>query len=307
MTQTRRLPPREELINLLEYEEVARGALPPAVFARIEGSDRAAFDRMTFRPRMCIPTLDLDLTIELFGESHFTPIVAGPIADQRQFRTEGELATVRGASAAKAAAVVSSRSSVPIAELTSASKTPLWFAISTDERATARPQIERALAAGCKLMCITVTPGRVDWRAVDEMRKGLDTPIAIKGIATVADAQAAMAQGAQGVVVSTYGATSRGPAAVEVLPAIADAIGSRATLLVDGSFRRGSDVLKALILGARGVLVARPLMWALAAYGSAGVQSAIEVLQSDLARQLGALGVSNLQGLTRSHLKIHRT
>ncbi len=307
MTQTRRLPPREELINLLEYEEVAKTTLPPATFARIEGSDRTAFDRMTFRPRMCIPTLDLDLTVELFGEPHYTPIVVGPIAEQRQFHSDGELATIRGASAARAATIVSSRSSVPIAELTSASKTPLWFAISTEERATARPRIEGAVTAGCKVICILVTPGRVDWRAVDDLRKGLDTPVAIKGIATVADAQAAVAQGAQGVVVSTYGATSRGPAAVEVLPAIADAIGSRAALLVDGGFRRGSDVLKALILGARGVLVARPLMWALAAYGSAGVQGAIEILQSDLARQLGALGVSNLQGLTRSHLKIHRT
>jgi 4-hydroxymandelate oxidase len=307
MTQTRRLPPREELITLLEYEEVAKTTLPPAAFARIEGSDRSAFDRMTFRPRMCIPTLDLDLTVELFGESHFTPIVVGPVADQRQFHADGELATVRGASAANAAVVVSSRSSVPIAELTSASTTPMWFAISTDDRADSRTQIERAVAAGCKVVCITVTPGRVDWRTVEEIRKRVDTPVAIKGIATVADAQAAVAQGARGVVVSTHGAASRGPAAVEVLPAIADAIGSRAQLLVDGSFRRGSDVLKALILGARGVLVARPFMWALAAYGSAGVQGAVEMLQSDLARQIGALGVSNLQGLSRSHLKIHRT
>jgi 4-hydroxymandelate oxidase len=307
MMQTRRLPPREELVNLLEYEEVAKAALPAEAFARIEGSDRTAFDRLTFRPRMCNPTLDLDLTVELLGQPHFTPIVVGPIAEQRQYHADGELATVRAASAANAAVMVSNRSSVPIAELTVAAKTPLWFTISTDEASSARGQIERAGAAGCTAICITATPGRIDWRAIDQIRNGVEAPLAIKGIMTVADAQTAVARGARAVVVSSYGAPSRGPAAIEVLPTIADAVGSRATLLVDGSFRRGSDVLKALILGARGVLVARPLMWALAAYGSAGVQGAIEMLQTDLARQLGALGVSNVQALTRSHLKIHRT
>jgi hypothetical protein len=116
--EPRRKPPRrEELVNVLEFEEAAALILPAEVHATIAGSDRSAFDRITFRPRMLIPTLDLDLSVELFGETHFTPILVGPVSDQRRYHADGELATMRGASAAKATTIVSSRSSVPIGEL----------------------------------------------------------------------------------------------------------------------------------------------------------------------------------------------
>jgi len=91
-----------------------------------------------------------------------------------------------------------------------------------------------------------------------------------------------------------------------VLPAIVDAVDGKATVLVDGSFRRGSDIVKALALGAQGVLLARPVMWGLAAYGADGVRAVIEMLQSDLARHMGALGAENLAALNRSFLRIHR-
>jgi isopentenyl diphosphate isomerase/L-lactate dehydrogenase-like FMN-dependent dehydrogenase len=90
-----------------------------------------------------------------------------------------------------------------------------------------------------------------------------------------------------------------------VLPSIVDAVGSKASVLVDGGFRRGHDIVRALILGARGVLVTRPVMWGLAAYGAEGVPSVLEMLQSDLARQMGALGASNLAALSRALIKIH--
>jgi 4-hydroxymandelate oxidase len=305
MMQGHRLPPREELINLQEYEEIARMVLPPSAYALVAGSDRAAFDRMTFRPRMCIPTLEMDLTVDLMGEAHYTPVIVGPVAEQRQFHADGELATVRGASAAKAAVMISSRSSVPIAELAAAATTPLWFVVAADGGANARSAIDRALAAGCKSVCITVIPGRADWTAVEQLRKGLDVSVVIKGVLTVQEAQAALAQGARGVVVSSYG-TQRAGAAIDPLQAIAAAIGDKAAVLVDGSFRRGSDILKALILGARGVLIARPVMWGLAAYGADGVQSVVELAQSDLGRQIGALGVSNVRGLTKGHLRVSR-
>src|SRR5262245_4795334 len=91
-----RLPPRDELVNTLEFEEPAKLALGANTFATIAGGDRAPFDRITLRPRMMVPTLDLDLSVELFGESHFTPIIVGPVADQRRYHSEGELATLRG-------------------------------------------------------------------------------------------------------------------------------------------------------------------------------------------------------------------
>ncbi|HZQ39674.1 MAG TPA: alpha-hydroxy-acid oxidizing protein, partial [Rhizomicrobium sp.] len=95
--------PRGDLVDVLEYETQARLVLGPAKVAPILGSDRTVTDRITLRPRMNIPTRDLDLTSTLFGDEHFTPIIVGPIADQKRFHPEGEVAMARGASAAKAA------------------------------------------------------------------------------------------------------------------------------------------------------------------------------------------------------------
>jgi 4-hydroxymandelate oxidase len=106
------LVPRTDLVNALEFEEQARRKLAPAVFAAVAGSHRLGFDRITLRPRMCVPVLDMDLSVTLFGDLNFAPIVVGPIERQQRFHPDGELATVRGAAAARAAVVVSSHSSV---------------------------------------------------------------------------------------------------------------------------------------------------------------------------------------------------
>ena len=94
-------------------------------------------------------------------------------------------------------------------------------------------------------------------------------------------------------------------APIEVLPAIAEAVAGKAPILIDGSFRRGSDILKALALGARAVLLGRPPLWALAAYGSAGVQAILEMLQSELGRDMAMCGKANLKSLDASVVKIH--
>jgi 4-hydroxymandelate oxidase len=305
MRQTRRLPPRDELVTAFEFEDAARLALPSDIFSTIAGSERSAFDRITFRPRMCIPVLDLDLTVDLFGEPHFSPILVGPVAEQRRFHRDGEVATIRGASDPKAGVVLSNRSSVAVDVVAREARTPLWYSVYADTGASARTQAASAVAAGCKVVCITSGP-RLDWRAIDQIRDGLGTPIVIKGILTASDAKAAVERGAQGIVVSSHSHPApAAPAPMEVLPSIADAVGGKATVMVDGDFRRGSDILKALILGAQAVLLARPVMWGLAAYGAEGVQRVIELLQSDLARHLGALGAANLRTLNRNHVKIH--
>ena len=315
MGQQARPPRPEELVNALEFEEAAKLTLPPAMFATIAGSDRAAFDRMTFQPRMMVPVLDMDLSVELLGETLFTPILVGPVADQRRYHADAELATVRGASAARAAMIVSSRSSAPIGAIAAQAKTPLWYAVSPD--ANARTQIAQAVAAGCKAVFITAgaseqpgsrpRPTAIDWKAIEAIRRGLDVPVVLKGVMTPQQATTAIDAGMRGVVVSDYGGVVSGkPAPIEVLASIVDACAGKAAVLIDGSFRRGSDITKALVLGARAVLLARPVMWGLAAYGAGGVQTIIEMLQSDLGRNMGALGASNLNSLNRDMVRIHR-
>jgi 4-hydroxymandelate oxidase len=309
------LPPRGELANVIEFEEIARQVLPRDVFAAIAGGDRAAFDRFTFRPRMMIPVLDMDLSVDLFGAKHFTPILIGPVAEQRRFHRDGELATVRGAGLGRAAMVVSNRSRVPIDELCAAATTPLWYAVYASEAEAAQQaqQAHQAVVAGCKVVCVTIgldgpraTAGAgTDWNQVDAIRRGLNVPVVIKGVMTPEDARTALARGASGLIVSSHGGVVAGKAPIEVLAAIVDAVGGKVPLLIDGSFRRGTDILMALVLGARGVLLARPVMWGLAAYGSEGVQSVVELLQTDLARNFALLGAPSLASLDRSMIKFH--
>jgi 4-hydroxymandelate oxidase len=300
-----RLPRRDDLVNVLEFEEPAKLALSAPVYATIAGGDRAGFDRITLRPRMMVPTLDLDMSVELFGDTLFTPIVVGPVADQRRYHTDGELATVRGASSARAAVVIASRSSVPIQDLVAQAKTPLWFSVYAD--ADARKQIDQAVAAGCKTICIAVEPsGKANWKRIESIRRGLDVNILIKGVMTIEDARAAIDQGAKGIIVSDHGGADENKTTpIDMLGRVVDSVAGKAAVLADGSFRRGSDVVKALALGARGVLLARPVMWGLAAYGAEGVQAVLEMLQSDLARNMGALGAPNIAGLTRATIKVH--
>src|SRR5258708_22555322 len=150
-----RLAPRDQLVNTLEYEEQAKRALTADSFASIAGGDRAAFDRITLRPRMLSPTLDLDLTVTLFGDTLFSPVMVGPIGHQRQFHPDGELATVKGASAAKAAVIISSDASVPLPELMANAGTPIWYQVFASD-AGARARAQDAGKAGCRAICVTV-------------------------------------------------------------------------------------------------------------------------------------------------------
>ena len=119
-----RIPPVQELINAEEFEVVAGRKLDSLTFAEIAGSDRAAFDRITFRPRLMIDSRQMDLSTALLGETLFTPILIGPLSMQKRFHPEGELAMARGASAASALMVVADRSSYPIDQIVAQAKCP---------------------------------------------------------------------------------------------------------------------------------------------------------------------------------------
>ncbi len=124
--QTGLLAPVLELVNATEFESMARLVLPPARYQTISGGHRRSFDKMTFRQRLMVYAMDLDLTTELFGYEMFTPIIVGPVANQGDLHADGELGTARGAAAAKAIMVATSESSHPIDQIVSASSEPVW-------------------------------------------------------------------------------------------------------------------------------------------------------------------------------------
>lgn len=313
-----RLAPRDELVNTLEYEEEAKKKLAPATYALVAGGDRALMDRITLRPRMLSPVLDMDLSVTLFGEQHFTPILVAPIADQKRFHPDGELATARGATAGKAIMIVSSRSSVPLDQIAAVAKPSFWYQVFAAD-AGAKQQAQDAVKAGAKAIVITVgaapaatgprvaTPSPISWAAVDAIKQSVNVPVLVKGITTPADATAALQHNVQGIVVSNYGGLvgANKDAMILTLPTVVDAVGGKVPVLTDGSFRRGTDILKALAFGAQGVLVGRPVMWGLSAYGDAGVQGVVEMLQTELGRYMGMCGKSNLKALGRDLVKVH--
>jgi 4-hydroxymandelate oxidase len=312
------LVPRSDLVNVLEYEPQARLVLGAAKAAPILGSDRTVTDRITLRPRMNIPTRDLDLTSSLFDDEHFTPIIVGPIADQKRFHAEGEVAMARGASAAKAAMVVSSDASLPLATIAQAATTPLWLQVYA-QSSKVRDVLAEAGAAKAKAVVVTVNAGtsasgpatsnsaRIDWASIDAVVKGTSLPVIVKGITRPEDAKEAVARGAKGVVVSNYhgGDAAALTGTLLLIAPVVQAVGGRIPVLVDGSFRRGTDILKALGFGAKGVLIGRPVMWGLAAYGADGVQGVIEMLQTELARYMCMCGRPSLAAVDASLVRVH--
>lgn len=303
-----RLTPINELVNVAEMEAMARTKLDPGAFSEIAGGDRAAFDRITFRPRAMVDSTNLNLSVDLFGQRLFAPILAGPASRQTRFHAEGELAMARGAAAAKAAMVIAEDASVPMERLLNEVRTPFWYqATAHGDPGAARERALRAAAAGCKAVCLTVS-AEWDWMAIDAFRKGLSAPLLLKGIMNPAEAKAAVGRGFQGFVISNYRA--RGghgmPATVDAIAPVRDAVGASIPVLVDGAFRRGTDILKALALGASAVLVCRPVLWGLAAYGAAGVQYVLEMLQTELARSMVMLGAPDLKQIERGMVRLHR-
>ena len=141
----------------------------------------------------------------------------------------------------------------------------------------------------------------LDWKALAWLRSITRLPVIVKGIVRVDDARRAVDAGVQGIVVSNHGGRQldTAPATIDALDPIADAVGDRTTLLLDGGVRRGTDVLKALALGARAVLLGRPVLWGLAVDGERGVAEALRLLRDDLDRAMALCGCATLADVTR--------
>jgi isopentenyl diphosphate isomerase/L-lactate dehydrogenase-like FMN-dependent dehydrogenase len=146
------------------------------------------------------------------------------------------------------------------------------------------------------------------WKDVEALVQSTKLPVLVKGIVRPDDAARAIDAGARGVIVSNHGARQLdgSPATIEVLPSIADAIGDRGDVLLDGGIRWGTDVLKALALGARAVLLGRPILWGLAVAGEEGVVRVIETLVAELTRAMALAGAPEIAALDRDLVRHRR-
>ena len=151
----------------------------------------------------------------------------------------------------------------------------------------------------------TQNPG-MTWGFVDKLKKATSMKLIIKGIDTHEDARLGLEHGIDGILVSNHGgrSTETGRATIEALPEIVAEVGNRIPVMVDGGFRRGTDVFKALALGARAVGIGRPYLWGLGAFGQPGVDKVLEILHAELKLTMGQCGTHTVPQITRDRVAI---
>lgn len=163
---------------------------------------------------------------------------------------------------------------------------------------------EEAAASGLSTYVNSMMDQSLTWKDLEWLRSVTEVPILVKGIVRPDDALRAVEHGADGVIVSNHGGRQldTAPATVEVLPAVVDAVHSRGEVLLDGGVRRGTDVVKALALGAKAVMVGRPVLWGLAVDGEAGAKRVLGLLRHELDLAMALCGCPTVKAVGRALL-----
>lgn len=370
--------------NIHELREKARRFLPRGLFEFIDRGaedelcldrDVAAFRKVTLLPRVLRDVSAADPATILLGGPAAFPLAVAPTGGAGMVRHHGDLHLARAAAAAGVPFTISSASNMEV-EAICAAGGRLWFQLYLwEDRALSMAVVDRARAAGCEALIVTVdipvSPNReynqrngfaspfrlrpgnaadilshprwfvrvmlrymraggmpmqanlpkafrhavtkqaaprarfrgdsLTWDEVARMREGWKGKFVLKGILRPDDAARAVALGVDGIVVSNHGGRSLDCAAatLDALPGVVAAAGGKAEVLVDSGVRRGSDIAKALALGAKGVLAGRAPLYGLAAGGQAGVEYALGLLRTEFVRTMGLCGardVSELDG-----------
>ena len=293
--------------------------------------NHAAFERIRLRPRVLADVSTVSLATTVLGAPVSMPILVAPSSAHGLAHPDAERATAQGAGAAGALMVASTESTASLEEIGAAATGPLWFQLYVyRNRHVAETLVRRAEDAGYRAIVLTVDlptwarqeramrseeqrrwppqgnlpglsgadldPYNLTWRDLDWLRAHTSLPLVLKGILTAEDAALAVEQGVEGIVVSNHGgrALDGAPATIEALPEVVEAVARRCEVYLDGGVRRGTDALKALALGARGVLVGRPVLWGLAVDGAQGVQHVLELLRAELERAMALSGAPSL-------------
>jgi len=321
------------------YDYFASGAQDEITVA----ANETAFRRRALIPRVlrgCGPPR-LDTTV--LGQAGSMPVLLAPTAFHRLACPEAEVATGRAAAAADVIMIAAMLSTVTIEEIAATGANLWFQLYIQPDLAFTESLVRRAEAAGCRALVMTVDspalgrnergdrndfhdlpPGvycanmggaghvrqvvlspEISWAHLEWLRQLTALPILLKGVLHPADAELAVEHGVDGLIVSNHGGRQLDttPASLDRLPVVADAVGGRVPLVVDGGVRRGTDVAKALALGAQAVAVGRPVLWGLAVAGEAGARQVLELLRKELTNALTLLGVESPAELTRDQVE----
>lgn len=353
----------ERPLKVAEVAALAKANLSPMAWDYFAGGardevtlrdNRDAWGRLRLHYRVLRGVEERVLRTQVVGQVSSMPVLVAPTAFHRLAHPEGEVATARAAAEAGVIMCLSTLSTVDMEAVCAAAPGKVWFQLYVyKDRGLTRALVERAEAAGCRALVVTVDAAQIGvrerderngfhlpagvevknlvgsgfsdvptpegggsglvayvqewldpalrWEDIDWLRSITRLPILVKGIVRADDARLAADWGAVGIVVSNHGGRQldTAPATAEVLPAIADAVGGRVSVLVDGGIRRGTDVVKALALGADAVMVGRPILWGLGWRGQEGVGRVLGMLRSELEEAMALCGCGELSELTR--------
>jgi isopentenyl diphosphate isomerase/L-lactate dehydrogenase-like FMN-dependent dehydrogenase len=284
-------------------------------------ANREGFSHYQLRSRRLVDTTSIDTSVDLFGTKWETPVVLapsgtlfhpqGPLPVARAASAQKTLQILGGVQERKH----------PIDEVMKARGGPVWYQLYASQQwEETRDIVKRVEAAGCPVLVWTVDilggrnldtarrfrrvdtrqcsschttdpqvqPGQagrntLTWDTLRRMKDTTRMKIVVKGIESPEDADLCVRNGADGVIVSNHGgrATDSGRATIDSLPEVVTVVNRRIPVLVDGGFRRGTDVFKALALGARAVCIGRPYMWGVAAFGQPGVETVLAIMRRE--------------------------
>ena len=292
------------------------------------GENLRAFDHYVIRPRYLVGKGAPDLSTTLLGHTLSLPIITAPMGAHGVAHASAELGTARGAGEVGTLMTVSTAANRTLEEIAAATKGPKWFQLYLhDDRALSLALLRRAEAAGYTAVILTIdafAPGSSDatyrlgfsfppelklvnsgtavfkrslgWDDVSFVQQNTKLPLILKGVLTPELANEAVHKGVAGIQVSNHGGRQLDgvTAAIDALPAVVKAVNGRVPVIMDSGIRRGTDVFKALCLGANAVALGRPLLYALSLGGWMGVRSAYQRLREELARDMMIAGVGSV-------------
>jgi len=374
--------------NIEDLRQLARRRLPRALFDFVDGgahdeatlrANVADFQRLALVPRVLTDVSQRDQSVTVLGQKLRQPLILAPTGLPGILWPGGALQAAHAADQAGAGFCLSTMSTSSIEEISKAVSAPIWFQLYVmRDRGLAHAMMERAKAAGCSVLVLTVdlamqgqrerdlrngltippqlrlanlvdfalhprwvwrflTGPRatlanfvghtghkddmftiasfvnsqfdqsVTWQDIEWAKRIWGGPLALKGILNPQDAKLAIDHGVDGVIVSNHGGRQLDTvrSAIGALPEVVDAAQGKLDVILDGGVRRGTDILKAVALGAKACMIGRPFLYGLAAMGGVGVTRALAILREEVDVGLALLGRAGLAELDRSAVVFH--
>jgi isopentenyl diphosphate isomerase/L-lactate dehydrogenase-like FMN-dependent dehydrogenase len=327
----------DEPATIFQYLARAKAKLTPGAWDYLMGGsetettlnrNRRALDSLAFRPRILRDVSDIDLRTTLFGIPMRIPVMLAPIGSIEDIVAEGGTAPTRAAAGFGTIHMLSSSALPGLEAVAKEVDHPKFFQLYVrGDSDWVDTTIKRAVDNGFRGIAITVDRAQysrrerdlakghapttrrsaptgfhqasLSWKDIERIRRNIDVPLMLKGVATVEDAMLGVEHGVDGIYISNHGGRQldHSEGSVGLVAGIAHAVGRRAQIIVDGSILRGTDVVKALCLGARAVAIGRLQGVALGAGGDKALVRVLEILELEMMSCMGLLGAKSLAEL----------